>query len=136
VADRPGSSPGESGETLIEVLIAVLIIGIVSAALVGAILASLSGSEANRRSADADVVLRSYASDIIASSQDRTAWDSSSGCLTPVAVPQDVALQASSLDFVVSPPAAACSGGGFEGVVLRVADGGFTKSLEIWVRAP
>jgi Tfp pilus assembly protein PilV len=123
----------EDGETLIEVVIAVLIVGIVSAALTGAILASLSASEMNRDSADADVILRTYASDVLAQAQSTAAW--SSNTCPPLDVPDDVLQQASSHGFTPSATAVSCDGG-FESVVVRVSKGTLVKSLEIWAREP
>ncbi len=137
MADREGKSGlREAGETLVEVIIAVMIIGIVSAALAGAILSSLSASEVNRQTADADVVLRSYASEVLAESQSPNAWDASTGCLAPLDPPADIITQASRFGFSVSSPSTACTSPGFQGVVLSVGEGGFSRSLEIWVRKP
>jgi len=116
----------EGGETLIEVLIAIAIIGIVAAALVGALLTSLEGSSANQRAAQADGALRSAAADVFSSAAAPSAWDPS-GCLSvPVQVREPV---------TVTPVTPAGSCAGFEELELTL-DGSTAAPLHIWVRQP
>src|ERR1700730_2918378 len=51
----------ESGDTLVEVLIAVVIIAIAASALLGALVTSISGSRSQRSLAVDDAVLKSFA---------------------------------------------------------------------------
>jgi prepilin-type N-terminal cleavage/methylation domain-containing protein len=123
----------ERGETLIEVLIAVVILGLVGAALAGTILTAVAGSTVSRRSADADALLRTFASGVASESQDPSLW--SAGCLTP---PIPIPTGLDNATFTISALPGRCNGQGFEAIVLEVTatSGDFTTTLEVWVRQP
>jgi type II secretory pathway pseudopilin PulG len=58
---RPSRVDGESGETLIELLITIAIVGVSAVALLGALVTAVAGSTQHRSLAVQDSLLKSYA---------------------------------------------------------------------------
>ncbi len=123
----------EVGETLIEVLIGIAILGLVSVALVGAILTSLRGSSVDQQAARADAALRTAAAGVFSAADEKThdgqalQWDSTTGCLSsPLPTVGAVATP-------LPPANGVCSG--FEEVELTLPDT-TAQPLYIWVRQP
>ena len=121
----------QAGDSLIEIIIAVVVIGIVTSALVAAIMTNENGTESHREMVTADHVLRSYAETV--KSDVRTGctapgalWTSSYGAPTGYSVnslsagtrtcPATTSTQ--QVDLTVTPP------------------DGHTKTLSIKVRTP
>ena len=142
---------GESGVTLIEMLVTVVIMGIAFVAIVGGMTTSIFGSDLHRKQATAETVLRSYGESV----KTKAGWDGCSataagympaavGFTNPNAAQFSVA--ATAVQFWVPSGstgswAPSCPGGadtGLQKVSLRVQslDGRATETLDVVRRKP
>jgi len=128
----------ETGETLIEVLVAVVIMGIGFVALLGTMAISVKASSLHRTQAVAELEVRRYAELV-----DSAAWDQNSNYSTPSGVPTTPAKAAPYNLVSVAPTVIACSpscGASAQTQTVQVevgsADGKVQESVQIVKRAP
>lgn len=122
----------ESGDSLIEIIFAIVVIGLVSSALMAAIMTNTNGSTSHRDLVAADHVLRNYA--------ERVKQDARAGCTTPGATwtsgytaPAGYTINSLSAGVRTCPAVTATQQ---VDLTVTLPNGTTTKSLSLAVRTP
>jgi len=146
MSDRAPRVAGDSGETLVELLVAIVIMGITGAAIMGGLLASVHFSDVHRKQSTAGAYARDYGEAVdrfVAGGGYVECADTSA--YTPAAVgfstPTGFSAAVTSVtywDRAARRFGATCSSSGLEQVTVQVtsADGRATERSVIVVREP
>jgi len=136
------SEDGDTGETLIELLVAIVILGIAVVAILGGIVVVVESSSMHRRQAQAQNGLRAWAEQISAATYNDCATAGSFNLPSP-SLPSGFSPDVTAVRYWTgtSFSNSCVADNGIQKVTLRVAVAnglypGFTQSLDVVVRKP
>jgi len=136
------SEDGDTGETLIELLVAIVILGIAVVAILGGIVVIVESSTLHRKQAQAQNGLRAWAEQTSAATYNDCATAGSFSLPSP-SLPSGFTPQVTAVEYWNGTSfSSSCAGDqGIQKVTLRVVVAnslypGFTQSLDVVVRKP